>query len=211
MPCLRLAPLCLSALSYRLIRMSGSSAYGACFSSCVGRGQYTTVKIAIRSYPPHSSVAFASAYKKHILFLRRASCIPAFRARALCFPGAFSTDVRTHLALPACFLAMCGRILLSRRVFDRCANAPCSPGVFFGNVRAHSAFPAHFRPMCKRTLLPRHIFGQCADAPCFAGARWVRVFREPTGSYAASTAEKTRVARKLYETIICKEDEVWQR
>ena len=167
-----LLPLCLSALSYRLIRMSGSSAYGACFSSCVGRGQHTPVKIAIRSYPP----PFIRSVRKRV---QEAYSLPA--------AGILYSRVS------------CARTLLFRRIFGQCANAPCSPGVFFGNVRAHSAFPERFRPMCKCTLL------------CRGGARLVRAFREPAGSYAASTAEKTRVARKLYETIICKEDEVWQR
>ena len=155
-----LLPLCLSALSYRLIRMSGSSAYGAFFSSCVGRGAvYAGENCYTLVPPPHSSVAFASAYKKHILFLRRTCCIPAFRARALCSPGVFFGNVRAHFAFPARFRPMCERTLLSRRVFWQCADALCFPGAFSTNVRTHFASPTHFRAMCGRTLLCRGAVG----------------------------------------------------
>ena len=192
-----LLPLCLSALSYRLIRMSGSSAYGACFSSCVGRGAVCTAKNYYTLVPPpRSSVAFASAYKKHILFLRRTCCIPAFRARALCFSDTFSGNVQTHSAFPAHFRAMCRRTLLSRRVFGQCADALCFPGAFSTDVQTHFVLSACFLAMCKRTLLPRHIFDRCADALCFPGVFSVNV--------RAHSAFPARFRAMCGRTLLCR-------
>ena len=180
-----LLPLCLSTLSYRLIRMSGSSAYGACFSSCVGRGAVCTAKNYYTLVPPPTFIRSVCKRIQEAYSLPAAdmlySRVPCARtllfrrifgqcAGALCFPGAFSGNVRTHSAFPACFRPMCKRTLFSRRVFWQCAGALCFPGAFSTDVQTHFVLSACFLAMCKRTLLSQCIFDRCADALCFAGA-----------------------------------------
>ena len=83
------------------------------------------------------------------------------------FPGSFSGNARTHFAFPERFRAMCGRTLLSRRIFGLLAFAHCFPRSFLGFARLRIAFPTRFRALRVRARLPRRVFGLLALAHCF--------------------------------------------
>ena len=132
------------------------------------------MKIAIRSYPPPTSVCSTistlSCLEAGKLYLGKGKPSTSEAGFPLSQHGLGPRPRTLRFFSHSTFWVSRTCALLSLRVFGLRAHAHCFPGAFSGFSRVRIAFPARFRAFRACARLPWRVFGLCACAHGFPSA-----------------------------------------